>query len=330
MAALALAAAALAGAAAYLLYRVDAERARATQLAATAADREAAARPGGAPSGAAPRAAAIPENAASTAALPEAAVPADRPPGMPTDEDHQARQRRSAAEFLRRYADPAARAEMRESELDAARRSMAGLEPELNLTAEQFERLVVLIADRDESKRIAAARCVVNPACLSPVFDTDLFGSVDQDIRDIIGDENMGALKGFRAAAAQRHAVSGLQSSLAGGQALSNAQADDLAHGLYDESLRQRREMYQRQQRQRGFSAANGAELMYAYNAPTPEIALQTAETYVQAMRDRAATQLQGEQLSAFNRMYDELLIEFRRFLRHQTEQPPQDQDHTP
>ena len=69
-------------------------------------------------------------------------------------------------------------------------------------------------------------------------------------------------------------------------------------------------------QHRTGFSSGDGASLLYTDRAESRELMLQSGEAYVQALRDRAATQLSGEQLAVLNEMYDDLLIEFRRHLR--------------
>jgi hypothetical protein len=316
--ALASAAVALAAASVYLLARVEPEHGRPV---AHAPPREVVASPAPVP------VAAHVADAAPAAEPNGAHVQPDEPP---TQVDHATRQRRQASEYLARLDDPAQRQATRERALDEARRSTAGLDAKLGLTAEQYERLIELLADQDLEKRVSAARCIVNPACVEPAPDSALFSSRDQAIRDIVGDEGLRELRAFRSAEPERRVVGALQSRLENRAVLTPMQSDDLARALSDESRRQLREMYQRQQRGKAFGPPDGPTLVYADDSPTADLALQSGEASVQAIRDSAATMLTGEQLITFNRMYDELLISFRDFIRTRYTPRPADGDRTP
>jgi hypothetical protein len=308
---LALLAAGIGGIGVYLLLRAHPDRMHAAVGTQAAPPR---------PSAGTLDAGAVPASAGGTPGTHPAATPAVQPtePRFGSADDHRARQRRLAEEFLERYADPAQRAQLRETTLDEVRRSTAGFEQRYGLTPEQYEKLVELLADEAIEQRLTAARCITDAGCITSVFNDAVFGARDQDIRDILGDEGFKELRAFRAAETDRDVVGGLQARLAPELALTPAQADSLTHALHDERLRLRRESYSRQEHLEGWALAGGAapRLEYADNLATPELMYQSGERYVQAMRDRAATMLTGEQLVAFNRMQDELLVSFRRRLR--------------
>ena len=316
--ALVIATAALGSIAAYLLHSLDAERAQVAQrekpadgvvelpgLTLHTRTTTSVATPGASP-GAAPTARAM------------QAARENRHPAISSDEDHATRQRKQAAEYLRRHDDPVEGAELRQQELDRVRRSLAGIEQKLGLDPEKFERLVRLVAEGETEKRVASARCIGDPLCLRTAMSTPFFSERDQQIRDIVGDEHMKDLRSFRNAEQERKLVDTLQKQMPATLALSESQAGDLALAIFDERQKQQHEMQVRQQRVRGYGLGNGFSLFYAANATTAEAALQSGEQYVQAMRDRAATVLQGDQLAAFNRNQDDLLIGFRRFVNEQ------------
>ena len=309
---LTLTAIALAGAGAYLLRRIDAERARTpamAELPAVPALSDPAAAPPvsqDATSGnaAAPAAA----NAATETPRADARLPAAAPP-----EDRRARNRRQAAEYLERYQDPAQRAALRKDEVTAARRSTAGAAERLKLAPEQYEKLVQLLADMSFERRVAAARCLVDWSCVSPT-KTEAYVTLDRQVGELIGESGRNELRKLGRTDMERRAVNSLQSRLSAIDALSPEQADQLAAALLDEERRLDRAM--RDQHRIGFASSDGPSLSYTDRAESLELMLQSGEAHVQALRDRAATQLSGAQLAALDEMYDDLLIEFRRHLR--------------
>jgi hypothetical protein len=318
---LALAAIALAGAGAYLLERIDSERA---PLPASPAGPASIA--GSGPGDAPESPARVPGLSAAPAAPATPASPTDssrvdtRAPGAAPAEDPRARQRRQAAEYLAQYDDPDRRVALREGELAGVRRSTAGAAERFKLTPAQYETLVQLITEQTMERRVATARCVADPLCLKPPSNSDAHQALDRQIRDLIGDGGLRELSNFSRAERERRAVDSLRSRLSGGNALSQAQADELTAALFDESRQQDRAM--RDQHRMGFSTGEGLSLLYTDRATSMELMLQSGEAYVQAMRDRAATQLSGEQLAMLNEMYDDLLIEFRRHLRRKAARP--------
>ena len=166
-------------------------------------------------------------------------------------------------------------------------------------------------------KRVASARCIVDPACVVPVLDPAVSAARGKAVRALIGDQGLRELRASRALWVERELVHGLQANLANDTPLTEMQADDFTRTMFEEGHRQDVEMQQRQQRSQLFGLREGAVLRYADDSPTAELALQSGEESIQAMRDRAATMLAGEQLAAFNRMYDDLLIAFRRHIRN-------------
>lgn len=308
---LTLAAIALAGTGAYLLRRIDAERAPTPALAAESLASSPVSGTADAPTGGiapAPGPATSPANPAEGSRTDLRA-----PPAAPA-EDQRARQRRQAAEYLARYDDPKQRAALREEELMAVRRSMAGAAQPFKLTPEQYATLLELLTDQSMERRVVTARCVTDPACVKAPANTEAYAALDRQIRDLIGDDDTRALRNFSRAKMERRAVDGLQARLSADNALSQAQADGLAVALFDEGRRQDRAL--RDQHRVGFSTGDGPSLVYASRAGSMELMLQSGEAHVQALRDRAATQISGEQLAVLNEMYDDLLIEFRRHLR--------------
>lgn len=312
---LAATAAVLAAGAVYLSLQVDAARARTTMRSAPS------------PATSVPSQASEPRLAPVVNAMPVAVGASStdsrtqRGPAS-TNEDRSTRQRRQAAEYLRRLEDQAGRAGARTMALEAARRYSAGLERRANLTSDQYERLVQLLADQEMDKRLKQAKCMVNPACVDRTPDqasawaAQYASRRDQAIRDIIGDEGLRELRNGRVTEIERRIVAGLQSRLPSTAGLTTEQAEGLTRALVEENHLQQRQLAERDQHWSYYSLRDGPTLHYDNDAPTAELALQSGEASAQAMRERGATVLTGDQLMAYNRMYDDLLIEFRRHIR--------------
>ncbi len=87
-------------------------------------------------------------------------------------------------------------------------------------------------------------------------------------------------------------------------------------------AMREERGAQTRELASRGHKAgsygADGMYIVYASDGATPEQAMESAQQYVQRVRDRAALVLSTGQLAVFNQMQDDLMIGFRRLQRQQ------------
>ncbi len=114
-----------------------------------------------------------------------------------------------SADFIKRYDDPAARADMRALELSRLTNSLAGLDRRLKLDAAQWAELREMLIDYEMEKRVVIARCAVDPACVRPgTAEREALNARVQAIRDLLGDENYQAMEEFRSLGEGRAAVS--------------------------------------------------------------------------------------------------------------------------
>jgi len=223
-----------------------------------------------------------------------------------------------ASDFLKRYADPAARADMRALELSRLTSSLAGLDRKIQLDPDAWAKLREMIVDFELERRAVSSRCAVDPACVRPgPAELEALNAREQAIRDFLGDGNYQAMQEFRSLGLERTAVAGLQGRLPANLALSAKQSETLTMAMHEERAAQTRELVSRGQMP-GSYGMDGMSVVYAKDAATPEQSMDSAQQYAQRVRDRAALVLNTSQLAVFNQMQDDMMIGFRRHQRQQ------------
>jgi hypothetical protein len=264
------------------------------------------------------------QSAAATPAAPPAAratpVAAARAPenpdaSVPIPDAEKIRMRESAARFLAKYENEFGRSEIRERQLANARESLSGFDRERNLDADTWEKLIELVADQNLERQAISARCAIDPLCVTPPGLSELLASSKQAIAQLIGEDGFNEMQDWRNLSVSRRVANGLSARLPSSTPLSSAQHTALAAALHAERESAIRDYLAAGQHMAGFQSADGMGVMYADQA-TPEERAMSAQNYVQRTRDRAATVLSGEQLTVFNQMQDELLIDLERHLR--------------
>lgn len=267
-----------------------------------------------------------PSTAAQAAAGVTAPVAASQVPEasgeQPSPSDaNKIRMRERAAVFLRKYDNEYGRLELAEQQMTRARESLAGFDRQRNLDSATWQKLIALVADQELEKQALAARCAIDPLCVMPPGLSELLTSNKQAIQQLIGEDGFKEMQDWRMAEFSRRAASGLSARLPAQSALSSSQFTALAAALQGERNSFTREYRAAGQHIVGFSSMEGMTVMYADQATSEERTL-SAQNYVQRVRDRAATVLRGEQLTVFNQMQDELLLDFERYLRRKDQKP--------
>jgi hypothetical protein len=288
-----------------------------------------------------PAPASVPESAsvpatASAVPAPVATPPSAAPPGtakqieesrstpvaestpleMPGD-DRKSRTRKQASEFLERYDDPSRRGELRAQALERSREGVTEYAKKQDLGAEQFDRLVAVLADQELERRAAQARCLADPECDRPGAEySELLARQKQTLIDMLGEHGFRDLQEVGAGQVDRRMAEAFARRLPQNIPWSPDQSAALAFVLKDGRTAAVREMAAQRQHFRGFGNQDGMSVLYADELPTLEARLASANTYAQKMHDHAATVLSGEQLRFFNQLQAELLSDLERFLR--------------
>lgn len=221
-----------------------------------------------------------------------------------------------SADFLKRYEDPEARAGMRALELSRLTSSLAGLDRKLKLDEGQWAKFRELMVDLELERRVVNARCTVDPACVRPgPAELAAVDAREQAIRDFLDEQNYQAMEQFQSLEWERRAVAGLQGRLPANLALSAAQSDALATALHEERGAQERELASRG-RAAGRLDVDGMLVVYAKDAATQEQVIESAQQYLQRLRDQASPILNARQLAVFDQMQSDAITLLRRLQR--------------
>lgn len=265
-----------------------------------------------------------PESAAATppgqSATPAAAsvpgddAPADTAAGSASVGDRLSdRNQEQAEEFLRGYDNPQTRAKLLEEQVQLHRSIYSALRSELDIDAERFDRLIKLFADQQLDRRVRIARCLTDTFCVRP----DLVDGAQrrQAIVDLIGEENTVKLDKYGRDRSRSREFARLQVRLGPRLALSPQQLNELSRALYDERIRTGREIESHGHDIGNFATRYGS-FVYARDTKTLEERMASAAASIERMRDRAGTLLNGEQLTVYNQMQDDVLVVFRPYAR--------------
>ncbi len=232
----------------------------------------------------------------------------------PTDEELKAAQSQYAGAFLEQLADPQARADLIAERRMQMRQTFPSLERVVGLSAEEYSRLLNLIAEEQVKVQAEHSRCVVDPACNSQQWNySDT--THQQEVAALLGADRAQRFENYKNTLGERESISQMRGRLSDSQRLSDANAEGLIAALAEERALMTRETSQRGGGYFGFGV--GAGVLYAPSEGTPESQYEAARQYSQRLRDRAAGYLNTEQLRLFNEMQDEQLVAFRNMLRN-------------
>jgi len=230
----------------------------------------------------------------------------------------RARQAAYATDFLKQYNSPSGRADMRVQELARLSRSIAGLQEKLGIDDAKWQKFMDLMVDHEMGVRAAYARCDLDPACKTP--DPRLmarFEYSEQAIRDLLGKSDYQAMREYRQLAFERGVVDNLQERLPPTLALSAKQSEALALKLREVRINRIDELAAR-----GFDPGSyggpGMSVVYPRGSATQQQAMDSAQEFMQSVRDNAGAILNAGQLAVYNEMLDDAMVIFRRYYRQE------------
>jgi len=251
-------------------------------------------------------------------------TPAPAAPTTATLDPRAVRKARSAAyaaDFLKQYDSPSGRAGMRADEMGRLARSTAGLQEKLGIDDAKWQKFMDMMVDHEMGVRAAHARCDIDPACNSP--DPRLmerFEYSEQAIRELLGRSDYKAMREYRQLAFERGVVSNLQERLPPNLALSEKQSEALALKLREVRINRIDELAAQ-----GFDPGSyggpGMSVVYPRGSATQQQAVQSAEQFMQSVRDNAGAILNAGQLAVYNEMLDDAMVIFRRYHRQEVAQ---------
>ena len=245
-------------------------------------------------------AAAVPQMTATVTALPI------------TDAQVQAQQRQYMEELLARLEDPEQREEMLAEYKMVSRNSNPRLAQALQLTSEEYERLIDLLAMGQINSMESSAHCSLDPQCMTQGVGRREPDWKAQEIADLLGPGRQQKYDQYRNSIQERESVTQLRERLDDAAYLADGQAEALIGALADERQRITADAGG------GFMGfGNGSGMAYVTgNGTTPEERFKSAQANSQRLRARAAEVLTPEQLRIFNEMQDEVVLSARQQLR--------------
>lgn len=319
-----------AGTALYYRHELMQERARvaqaepgATQSATTLAPTTPAAAPAqvAPPVDAPPRTPATEKKNSAPSATVNAQASAQTRPAVaaPMGEGRKVEMRQRAEEFLKKYDDPEGRAVLRDEALRRTRMALKGFDKERDLDAATFEKLVQMSAEQELERRAMQSRCMADPQCDGPTIEYRELNARNQAaIAALIGEDGRKQMEDWARSMSERRAATSLAGRLPENAALTRSQSAALISALSTGREAAIQEFAANRQHMTGYGNVDGLTVLYSPDAPLVDDRVASARIYSQRMRDQAATVLRGEQLTTFNQMQDELLLDLQRHLRRQ------------
>lgn len=228
-----------------------------------------------------------------------------------------------AADFLKRYDSPSGRADLRVEELARLGRSVAGLQEKLGIDDAKWEKFKNMMVDHEMGARAVRARCDIDPACESP--DPRLmqrFEYSERAIRELLGRSDYEAMREYRQLSFERNVVANLQERLPSNLALTAKQSEALAIKLREVRITQIDELSARGLDPDSFGGP-GMSVVYPRGSATQQQAMESAQQFMQTVRDNAGAILNAGQMAVYNEMLDDAMVIFRRYHRQQYAQRP-------
>jgi hypothetical protein len=222
-----------------------------------------------------------------------------------------AQQRQYLQDLLARLQDPEQRAEMLIEYQMVSRNSNPRLAQALQLSSQEYERLIELMAIGQVNAIESSAHCSLDPQCSAHGIGRREADWKAQEIANLLGPERQQKLNEYRNSLQERESVAQLRGRLSDVAYLPESQAEALIAALADE-------------RQRIITGGtgvtgigNGSGMAYiTVESDSPEERFKSALENSQRLRTRAAEVLNPEQLQVFNQMQDEVVLSARQQLR--------------
>jgi hypothetical protein len=243
----------------------------------------------------------------------EPSIPADLEAQLKSDQQATYRQ------LVERFDDPDQRAEMLAEFKAMVRSSNPGLAQALNLSKDDAERMIALLALQQAENQARYARCYLDSPC--EVEKMDRYGpdTATQEIANLLGPEGQQKYAQYQTSVAEREAVAQFRTRLGDATHLRDENAEALIDVLADERQRISEEASQRGTGLTGIG--NGVGMVWVSEAgASADARYESARENSRRLRARAAEVLTPAQMRAFDEMQDELLLSTRQQLRKMQE----------
>jgi len=229
-----------------------------------------------------------------------------------TEAQIQAQQRQYMEEMLARLQDPEQREEILSEYKMVSRNSNPRLAQALQLTTEEYERLIELMATGQVNSIETSAHCSLDPECLAHGTGRREPDWKAQEIANLLGPERQRKYSEYQNSIPERESVAQLRERLDDAAYLPDGQAESLIRLLAEERQRITADAGS------GFMGiGNGSGMAFVtVGAGSPEERFRSAQENSQRLRERAAEILTPEQLRVFNDMQDEVVLSARQQLR--------------
>ncbi|HEU5138269.1 MAG TPA: hypothetical protein VFU13_24195 [Steroidobacteraceae bacterium] len=229
-----------------------------------------------------------------------------------TEAQIQAQQRQYMEEMLARLQDPEQREEILSEYKMVSRNSNPRIAQALQLTSEEYDRLIELLAIGQVNSIETSAHCSLDPECLAHGIGRREPDWKAQEIANLLGPARQQKYDEYRNSIQERESVSQLRERLDDAAYLADGQAEALIRALADERQRITSDAGG------GFMGfGNGSGMAFVtVEAGSPEERFKSAQENSQRLRARAAEVLTPEQLRIFNEMQDEVVLSARQQLR--------------
>ena len=243
---------------------------------------------------------------------------------MSPEAARRARKAAYATDFLKQYESPSGRSDMRVQELARLSSSTAGLQEKLGIDDEKWNKFRNMMVDHELGVRAVYARCDADPACINPdPRQLARFEYSEQAIRELLGRSDYNAMQEYRRLSFERGVVADLQERLPANLALSAKQSEALAIKLREVRITRIDELAAR-----GFDPGSyggpGMSVVYPRGSATQQQAVQSAEQFMQTVRDNAGAILNAGQMAVYSQMLDDAMVIFRRHHRQELAQQEQ------
>ncbi len=224
----------------------------------------------------------------------------------------EAQQRKYMEEMLARLQDPEQREEILAEYKMVSRNSNPRLAQVLQLTSEEYERLIELMAIGQVNSIEASSHCSLDPQCHAHGIGARQSDWKAQEIADLLGPERQQQFNEYRNSLSERESVAQLRERLDDAGYLADSQAESLIRALADE-----RQRITADASGSLMGIGNGSGMAFVtVQTESPEERFRSARENSQRLRARAAEVLTPEQLRVFNDMQDEVVLSARQQLR--------------
>ncbi len=226
-----------------------------------------------------------------------------------------AQMREQALEYLRKYDDPVQREWLLPEAREQERGSLEEFARRINLDAEQFGRLLEMLANQRLENRVAWERCHADPACDVPPGIGDMFPRHEKERATILGAAGLKEYHLWTSVILERRFVRALGGRLSTYSPLSEAQSSALLAAVRQVRIAVKSEFKESGQKYSVYGDCGTLMLLYAV-APTLDEQVASGRAYVQRVHDQLATVLYEDQFPVFDQMQHELPSDMRQVLK--------------